>query len=535
MKARRPDWIYDGSEIPDPLGHGQRAVDFITALKHPKSRRPDKAFHLPFFWERIIRRIYGPVDKHGNRQVRLAFIMMPRGGRKTTMAAAIGLNHTFGYERIPSGLALVAASSEDQATIAYDEAAGIVKATPWLAPYAKPLSAKFHLLHPNSGSLFRAISSDGGGQLGKTPDFVIADELIAWKKRDLWAALRPGLRKTDQVPLMIVITQAGAGSENLAFNLLTHARAIIAGEVEDDSFLPVVFETLPGADWRDEKLWNFVNPGLADGFPNIESFRADLKLAESIPSERRDFLQYNLNQWQDYSEAPFIEMEVFDKGRKPVDLESLKGKKCWIGVDMAQRHDLCAIVAAFRDGDQFTVVPWFFTPEEGLLRKADKDKVDYPGWAEAGFIVPTPGPVINHKVVAKHIRTLCDEYDVEEINFDPNRAVDIMNDLADDKLPVFKFDQSWRMLVPAIDTLREVILEGRMQHGGHPILRWCFENISMTSPDRNGNRLFDKAKSRDRIDGASACLMAIQRAAMGEIGGTFYDTAKADDPKFWSF
>lgn len=119
--------------------------------------------------------------------------------------------------------------------------------------------------------------------------------------------------------------------------------------------------------------------------------------------------------------------------------------------------------------------------------------------------------------------------------FDPNRAVDIMNELAEDKLPVFKFDQSWRMLIPTIDTLREVILEGRMQHGGHPVLRWCFENIAMTAPDRNGNRIFDKGKSRDRIDGASACLMAIQRASMKEMSGNFYDTPKAANPAFWSF
>lgn len=130
MKARRPTWIYDGSEIPDPLGHGQKAVDFIAALKHPRSPLEDKAFQLPFFWERIIRRIYGPCDEHGNRKVKTAFMLLPRGARKTTMSAAMALNHTFGYQRIHGGQALAAASSEDQATIAYDEAAGIVDATP---------------------------------------------------------------------------------------------------------------------------------------------------------------------------------------------------------------------------------------------------------------------------------------------------------------------------------------------------------------------------------------------------------------------
>lgn len=534
MKARRPAWIFDGSEIPDPLGHGQKAIDFITALKHPKSPLPDHAFQLPFFWERIVRRIYGPTDEHGNRKVKTAFLLLPRGARKTTMAAAIALNHTFGYQRIHAGQALAAASSEDQATIAYEEAAGIVAATPWLQPAAKVLSSEFRVTHPKSKSVFRAISSDGGAQLGKTPNFVIADELIAWPKRDLWAALRTGLVKVPG-SLLIVITQAGAGSENLAYQMLEYARKVDAGEIEDEGFLPVIFETLPGANWRDEKLWHFVNPGLAEGFPDLAGLRQLAKEADALPAQRREFLQYNLNQWQEHSHAPFIEMEVYDRGKAPIDMKALEGRPCWIGVDMALRHDLCAIVAAFRDGDRFPVLPWFFTPEENLLAKADRDKVDYAGWAEAGFIIPTPGPVINHKAVAQHLRGLCETYDVQEIDFDPNRALDIMHELADDRLPVFKFDQSWRMLVPAIDTLTEVLLEGRMQHGGNPVLRWCFENIAMTRPDRNGNRLFSKAASRDRIDGASACLMAIQRAAMGDLGGSFYDRPMAADPKWHSF
>ncbi|MHA6644562.1 terminase large subunit [Mesorhizobium sp. A623] len=534
MKARRPGWIFDRSEIPDPFGHGQRAVEFIQALKHPKSPLPDKGFQLPSFWERIIRRVYGPTDQHGNREVRTVFCLLPRGARKTTISAALALHHTFGGARVHGGQALAAASSEDQARIAYEEAAGIVAETPWLASHAKDLSSEFRITYPKLKSVFRAISSDGGAQLGKTPTMVVADELIAWKKRDLWAALQTGLVKVPG-SLMIVITQAGAGSENLAYKMLEYARKVDSGEEVNPSFLPVLFETLPGADWRSEKLWHFVNPGLAEGFPDIEGLRGLAKLGESLPAERRDFLQYNLNQWQEHSVAPFIEIEVYDRGAEPFDITALEGKQCWIGVDMAIRHDLCAIVAAFRDGDKFKVIPWFFTPEENLLAKSERDKVDYAGWRDAGFIETTPGPVINHKAVADHIRRLCETYDVQEICFDPNRALDIMNALAEDHLPVFKFDQSWRMLVPAIDTLQEVILEGRMLHGGNPVLRWCFENIALTPPDRNGNRLFSKSTSRDRIDGASACLMAIQRASMGDMGGTFYDSPQADNSNFWSF
>lgn len=534
MQARRPAWIFDGSEIPDPHGHGQKAIDFIKALKHPKSPLPDKAFQLPMFWERIVRRIYGPTDAHGHRKVKTVFALLPRGARKTTVSAALALHHTFGYARVHGGQALAAASSEDQATIAYEEAAGIVEATPWLRPHAKPLSSTFHLTHPKSRSVFRAVSSDGGAQLGKTPNLVIADELIAWPKRDLWAALRTGLVKVPG-SLLIAITQAGAGSENLAAQMLDYARKVDAGEIEDEGFLPVLFETLPGANWRDERLWHFVNPGLAEGFPDLAGLRQLAKEAEALPASRREFCQFNLNQWQEHSVSPFIEMDVYDRGKAPIDVKALEGRPCWIGVDMALRHDLCAIVAAFRDGDGYVVLAWFFTPEENLLAKADRDKVDYLGWSEAGFIIPTPGPVINHKVVAQHLRDLAERFDVQEINFDPNRALDIMHELQEDRLPVFKFDQSWRMLVPAIDTLTEVLLEGRLQHGGNPVLRWCFENIAMTRPDRNGNRLFSKAASRDRIDGASATLMAVQRASMGEIGGTFYDRPMSADPRWHSF
>ncbi len=294
--------------------------------------------------------------------------------------------------------------------------------------------------------------------------------------------------------------------------MLDYARKVDAGEIEDEAFSRAV-RTVARRELADEHLWPSSIPVLAEGFPNLAGLR-QLQGSRGADRVASEFCQF-LNQWQEHSVSPFIEMDVYDRGKAPIDVKALEGRPCWIGVDMALRHDLCAIVAAFRDGDGYVVLAWFFTPEENLLAKADRDKVDYLGWSEAGFIIPTPGPVINHKVVAQHLRDLAERFDVQEINFDPNRALDIMHELQEDRLR--SSDQSWRMLVPAIDTLTEVLLEGRLSMAGI-LLRWNFENIAMTRPDRNGNRLFSKSASRDRIDGASACLMAIQRASMGEIG-----------------
>lgn len=138
----RPEWLFDDSPIDDPMGYGQRAVDFLRALKHPKSRLPGRQWQLDPWVERLVRRIYGPVDEDGQRQVRTVFAMIPRGARKTTIGAALVCLHTFGPERVPNGQVVSAAADAKQANIAYDEALGIVQAMPEVAANSRFESAR---------------------------------------------------------------------------------------------------------------------------------------------------------------------------------------------------------------------------------------------------------------------------------------------------------------------------------------------------------------------------------------------------------
>jgi phage terminase large subunit-like protein len=129
----RPAWLFDDSPIDDPMGYGQRAVDFLRMLRHPKSKLPGRAFQLDPWVERLVRRIYGPRDADGQRLVRTVFAMIPRGARKTSVGAALCCLHTFGSERVPSGQVVSAAADAKQAPIAYNEALGIVEADPTIA------------------------------------------------------------------------------------------------------------------------------------------------------------------------------------------------------------------------------------------------------------------------------------------------------------------------------------------------------------------------------------------------------------------
>ncbi|RLL73842.1 terminase large subunit [Ochrobactrum soli] len=540
IKARRPAWLFDDSDIPDPFGYGERAVDFLKRLHHPKSETGK--FDLPPFWERAVKRIYGPAFPDGRRQVRTVFALLPRGARKTTLGAGLALLHTVGWERKPGGQAVVAASAEEDAVIAYEEAAGIVKETDWLTESKVKLNESTYILeHKLSGAKFRALASGGKGKLGKTLQFVLADELIAWdgdRSRKTWQALRTGMNKTKGA-LLVIITQAGRGQENLAFGLLDYARKVQSGEVEDPSFLPILFETDPtekskwtgdGVEefdgWQDERLWHFMNPGLPLGFPDIDGLRDYAREAHERPSERDAFCQFHLNMWMDYSDSPFVEMPVYDEGRGLVDLEDKEATQepCWLAVDLSSTSDLSAIVAVWGSRERgYEAYPWFFCPEDNLQRRADKDDVPYPQWAEEGLITPTPGNVIDFRIVEDQIRELCARFNVQEIAFDPHLARNTLNNLLEDGFPAVEMRQGWITMAPAIAELERAIMGRQFKHGGHPILRWHFDNIAV-EVDKSGNKSFHKGKSKDRIDGAVAAAMAVARCAAGESNVSSYAT-----------
>lgn len=515
----RPKWLDDGTEIPDPLGKGAQAVKFLRMLKHPKSRLPGRAFQLDPWQERVIRAIYGPRHPDGTRVVRRVVLLLPRGGRKTSLCAGINLLHLVGPERQPGGLVISAASALEQAEELYFETKLIVDHDKRLSKYIKPLDSKSRMTCQRASTRYRAIASDGKVQHGKTPSVVIADELHAWEGRPglrQWEALDSALVKVPGT-LMIVASTSGRGQENLAWKTVEYAIKVQKGEIHDPATLPVIFMAEPEDDWQDEDVWHGVNPGLASGYPDIESYRDKAKKAAYSPFDRDMFLQFNLNRWLDQSTSPFVEMHVYDRGDFAVDLEEfeLVQAPCWLGVDLSKNEDLTVVVAAWRDGDGYRVHAWFFCPEDNLRERGERHGVDYIAWAQEGHIIPTSGNTVDLRTVEDHLRELCARFNVQEIAFDPTYGRSMMADLTEDGLPAVEFRQGWVSMAPAVKELERAILSGGFVHGGHPVLRWNFSNIQVET-DKAGNRMFHKGKSGNKIDGAVATAMAVARASEGE-------------------
>lgn len=524
----RPAWLFDDSEIADPLGYGQRAVDFLRALRHPKSRLAGRAFQLDPWVERLVRRIYGPRDADGQRQVRTVFAMVPRGARKTSIGAALVCLHTFGPERVPNGQTVSAAADAKQARIAYDEATGIIHADPIIAKKLKLRPGTYKIQHIRKGATYEAISSDGATQHGRTVNFLLSDEIHAWKKRDLWEALRTSLAKTSE-SLHVITTTAGRGQENLAFDIYEYAKRVASGEIEDPTFLPVLFEPDKGADWKDEAIWHEVNPGLSLGYPDIKGLRAMAREAESRPSDQDAFKQYHLNFWPDHSSSPFVDMATYDEGAEPIDLTDLEGGECWLAADLSSSTDLTVIIAAFREGDGYVAVPWFFCPRDNLRHRQEATGAPYIRWAEEGLITATPGNVIDFRVVENKLREICETFSVQEIAFDPAMARNIMNNLLEDGYPAIEHRQGSLSMMPAIAELERAIVAKRFRHGGHPVLRFCFANVQAETNPAGHIVRFTKQKKWLSIDGAQASAMAVNRASSG---GSAAVTSLYDNPEW---
>ncbi|KRW96250.1 terminase large subunit [Paracoccus sp. MKU1] len=529
-KSSFPAWVYDNSPIPDPLGHGERAVQFLRALRHIKSTAPGRAFTLYPWQERIIRAIYGPRDADGDRIVTRVFFYIPRGNRKTTLSAALALLHLVGPEKVPGGEIVFAAGDKRQASIAFKEAREMVSLDRRLVRATKVINQRnaareIESLIRGYESKLEVVSSDGSRQNGTTPSFVLADEIHAWQEAagaEMWEVLESGISK-GRNGLMVTATTAGRGATGFAADQYAYARAVATGEISDPSLLPIMFEMQEGDDWTDEKVWHRCNPGLADGFQDLKDLRNKARRAQNLPAAGYAFQQYHLNKWQGNSRDPLFDLAVYDQRKLDDDEADLEQLPAYIGVDMSQTGDLSSVSIAFRHDDgQITLRNRCFVPAADLKAKGEKDRAPYQEWADAGLIEVCPRGIVDEKQVEDYIRELCATYDVQEIAADPKHADRIAQNLFDDGFPYFSFIQRDILMSPAIGALVKAINGELIRHNGDPVLRSHFDNVAVSVAPQSGIVKMHKQRSNGRIDAAVASAMAIQRATAAQEQGGLY-------------
>ena len=498
------------------------AVGFIECLSHTKGTWAGKPFELIDWQEQIIRDVFGTMKPNGYRQFNTAYVEIPKKMGKSELAAAVALLLTCGDDEERAEV-YGCAADRNQASIVFNVAADMVRLCPALSKRVKILDSQKRLIYLPTGSIYQVLSADVSNKHGFNTHGVVFDELHTQPNRKLFDVMTKGSGDARMQPLYFLITTAGNDTNSICYEIHQKALDILDGRKIDPTFYPVIFGAIETDDWTDPKVWKKANPSLGITV-GIDKVKAACESAKQNPAEENSFRQLRLNQWVKQA-VRWMPMEKWDKCSFPVNLEALEGRLCYGGLDLSSTTDITAFVLVFPpedESDKYIVLPYFWMPEENIELRVRRDHVPYDVWQKQGFLQTTEGNVVHYGFIESFIEKLGEKYNIQEIAFDRWGAVQMVQNLEGMGFTVVPFGQGFKDMAPPTKELMKLTLETKLAHGGHPVLRWMMDNIFIRT-DPAGNIKPDKEKSTEKIDGAVATIMALDRSLRSERKTSVYD------------
>ena len=519
---------YKPSQFMLPTSHydkkkADRAVTFIENLCHTKGKWAGTPFWLLPWQEQLIRDIFGIVKPDGNRQFRTAFVEICKKVGKSELAAAVALYLLYA-DNEPSAEVYGAAADRQQASIVFDVAKQMVEMAPALMKRSKLMGATKRIVNYSNAGYYQVLSAEVGGKHGFSVSGLVFDEIHTQPNRQLYDVLTKDSSDARQNPLHFIITTAGNDRHSIAYELHTKAVDILEGRRVDPTFYPVVYGLKDDEDWEDEANWYKVNPSL--GYTvDIERLRDAYREAKQNPADEITFKWLRCNMWVS-STVAWIPDAIYMRGNEPIDMDALAGRDCYAGLDLSSTGDITALVLIFPPRDEeekYVLLPYFWIPEETIPRRVKANSVPYDIWEKQGYIMSTEGNVIHYDFIEKFIMDLSEKYHILEIAVDRWNATQMIQNLEGEGFTIVPFGQGFSSMSAPTKEFYRLLMEGRIIHGGNPVLRWMAGNVVIDT-DPAGNIKVTKAKSKEKIDGIVAAIMALDRCIRQEgQSGSVYD------------
>lgn len=519
----------------------EEKLHIISQFRHTKGKFKGVRFNpLPwqiFYWAWIFGLKYREDDY---RVVRESLLCMSKKGGKSEMAGATGVVMTY-FDGQPSAECYSAANSTDQALYSWNAAKMIVKQLmkdeEEFAEAVKIYDSFNNrtIMDLDSDSFFKAISAETRTLDGVNPHFAVVDEYHEARDDSIPKNLKSGMVGLDQ-PLLMYVTTRGFIFQGELKKLENKHVGLLRNRFTDDSAMSMIFsfdsedEEKIKKYWGkpvgkiDKSFWEKSNPGLgiAPTLKGLETMYTDA-INEGL-SAQVNVMVKNFNMWVRQSKT-WLSIENWNKCRKDsVDLESLKGRKCYGAYDLSTKWDLTAkglLFPPLTAGEDFKFVAKYYCPEDGIKFRSKRDKVPYVEWSNEGLLTATPGNVIDYDFIREDILEDCASFEVVNWQYDPFHATEVSTKLAANGAKVEAFKQTVVNYNEPIMKLEELILKHRLNKGPDPILDWMFENIAINK-NRSGLVMFDKDKSQEKIDGMVVLAMC--------VGGYLDDLGAKDEP-----
>lgn len=500
-------------------------VTFIEQLCHTKGTWAGKKFKLLDWQEQIIRDLFGTLKPNGYRQFNTAYIEIPKKNGKSELAAAVALLLCCGDGEQRAEI-YGCAADRGQATIVFDVAADMVRMCPALNKRCKILTSQKRILFTPTNSFYQVLSAEAYSKHGFNIHGVVFDELHTQPNRKLFDVMTKGSGDARMQPLYFLITTAGTDTNSICYETHQKAKDILEGRKIDPTFYPVIYGAGEDEDWTDPKVWLKSNPSLGETI-GMDKVEAACESAKQNPGEENSFRQLRLNQWVKQA-VRWMPMDKWDACAFPANEEVLEGRVCYGGLDLSSTTDLTSFCLVFPPEDEdepYYVLPYFWVPEDTLDLRVKRDHVPYDLWHRQGYLETTEGNVVHYGYIEKFIERLGERFNIRDIAFDRWGATQMSQDLENMGFTVVPMGQGFASMSPPTKELMKLTLEKKIAHGGHPVLRWNMDNIFIRT-DPAGNIKADKAKSTEKIDGAIAMIMALDRAIRcgNDTSESVYDT-----------
>jgi len=513
-KLLKRGWYFQKSEA------DRVCIFFEQWLRHSKGKWAGESFKLELWQKAKLRRLFGWRRPDGTRRYRRTAWWLPRKNGKSTLAAGSDL-FLLVADNEPGAEVYSAASSEEQAGAVFNEAKRMVRASEPLSELTETF--KKSIFVPSTLSKYQVLSAKPDSKHGLNVHGIVIDELHTLRDRELYDVLTSASAAREQ-PMEFLISTAGSDIGSFAYEVWDYSLKVRDGILEDPEFLPVVYCAEEGDDWQHESTWKKANPNY--GISVSKAFlKGELKKCEGMPGRVAAFKQLYLNLWtQDV--AAWLEIEAWRECGVPgITIDRYKGRKCYIGLDLSLTKDITAMAMVFPNEDgTVDALMRFWCPAENAQKRAKNDRVQYPLWIQQGHIKPTPGNTVDYKYIRREIQEVGKIVDVQEIAYDRWKAIELSLQLQDeDGFTMVEFGQGTKSMLAPTAELERLILSREITHDGNPCMEWMVSNV-VVQTDAAGNMKPNKAKSRERIDGVVALVMALGRSSLGTQTSSVYET-----------
>ncbi|WP_202703143.1 terminase large subunit [Flavobacterium sp. UGB4466] len=536
-------WIETADQDGFYIDHnkGMRVINFFpTFLNHTKGKMAGKPFVLAPFQQFTMYNVFGWINKNnGYRRINTVYDKRAKKNGKTAEMAGLAL-YCMSFDLEMEAEIYVAATKEDQARLCWKQAKMYIE-----SPVSNPALGKMGFFcqqkiigFKKTNSTFMALGGDSKTQDGINCHVGIIDEYHAHKDDTVKENCESSTVQRTQA-LIYHITTAGSNVQSACKNYEDSVIEVLEGRNVDDS-LWIMIHNIDKEDleteesWLNEDLWIKANPLLFQGLA-IDAIRKEFTKAINQPSKRRNFKTKNLNIWVDEL-SEWIYNEDWMKNKVDIiPIEKFQKFGSFGGLDLSKTIDLSAYVLISEpdENEDRYLKCWFFCPKDTIVKRSKEDRVPYQYWSDNGWLIATPGNVIDYNVIHDVIRNTYQDHKVNRLEFDPYNATKLTQDLEAEGFNVSEFSQGIGTISAPTKEFEKLVLSGKLKHDGNPVLAWMLASCVIYY-DANDNMKVHKGRSGAngrRVDGIIATINAIG-GSMSEPEETNESIYNRDDTPF---